>query len=141
MKSKYTKIKYTNTGVKAPVVTCMRSNPDLDRSDMIELNYPEIKIVIKRVARKTMYNRSKSLVYIFTDTIRTSFYVYDTINDTKIIVENFYIYQKVASYLSKYDDPCKLNNIFSWDSVIYDQMKKNPELYEEIGRLINAKES
>lgn len=141
MKSKYTKIKYTNTGVKAPVVTCMRSNPDLDRSDMIELNYPEIKIVIKRVARKTMYNRSKSLVYIFTDTIRTSFYVYDTINDTKIIVENFYIYQKVAPYLSKYDDPCKLNNIFSWDSVIYDQMKKNPELYEEIGRLISAKES
>lgn len=141
MKSKYTKIKYTNTGVKAPVVNCMRSNPDLDRSDMIELNYPEIKIVIKRVARKTMYNRSKSLVYIFTDTIRTSFYVYDTINDTKIIVENFYIYQKVVSYLSKYDDPCKLNNIFSWDSVIYDQMKKNPELYEEIGRLIDAKES
>lgn len=141
MKSKYAKLKYTNTGVKAPVVTCMRSNPDLDRSDMIELNYPEIKIIIKRVARKTMYNRSKSLVYIFTDTIRTSFFVYDTINDARILIENFYIYKKIIVNLSKYNDPCKLNLIFAWDSLIYDQIKNNLELYEEIGGLINAKES
>lgn len=67
MKSKYAKLKYTNTGVKAPVVTLMKSNPDLDRSDMIELNYPEMRITIRRLARKTMYNRAKSLIGVMKD--------------------------------------------------------------------------
>ena len=44
MKSKYTKIKYTNTGVKAPVVTLKKSKPDLDRSDMIMLKFFEMTI-------------------------------------------------------------------------------------------------
>lgn len=91
MKSKYEKLKYTNTGVKAPVVTLMKSVPDLDRSDMIELNYPEIKIIIKRVARKTMYNRAKSLIRIMKDNFIASYFVYDTINDAKVVCENLYL--------------------------------------------------
>lgn len=91
MKSKYTKIKYTNTGVKAPVVTLIKSNPDLDRSDTIELNYPEIKIIIKRVARKTMYNRAKSLIGIMKDNFIASYFVYDTINDARVVCENLYL--------------------------------------------------
>lgn len=91
MKSKYKKIKYTNTGVKAPVVNLMKSNPDIDRSDMIELNYPEIRIIIRRVARKTMYNRAKSLISVCKDDKVNDFYVYDTINDARIVCENLYL--------------------------------------------------
>lgn len=91
MKSKYKKIKYTNTGVKAPVVTCIKSNPNLSRSDMIELNYSEIKIIIKRVSRKTMYNRAESLIGIMYDHFTNSFFVHDTINDAKVVCENLYL--------------------------------------------------
>lgn len=91
MKSKYKKIKYTNTGVKAPVVSLMKSNPDLDRSNMIELNYPEVTIVIRRIARKTMYNRSMSLISIKADHFILSFYVHDTINDARVVCENLYL--------------------------------------------------
>lgn len=91
MKSKYTKIKYTNSGVKAPVVTLIKSSPDLDRSDAIELNYPEIKIIIKRVARKTMYNRAKSLICIMKDNFIASYFVYDSINDARVVCENLYL--------------------------------------------------
>lgn len=91
MKSKYTKIKYTNTGVKAPVVNLMKSSPDLDRSDMIELIYPEISIIIRRVARKTMYNRAKSEINIEADNFIASFLVYDTINDARVVCENLYL--------------------------------------------------
>lgn len=91
MKSKYTKIKYTNSGVKAPVVTLMKSNNDLDRSDMIELRYPELIITINRVARKTMYNRAKSQINIEADHFIASFHVYDTINDARVVCENLYL--------------------------------------------------
>lgn len=91
MKSKYTKIKYTNSGIKAPVATLMKSNNDLDRSDMIELRYPELIITINRVARKTMYNRAKSQINIEADHFITSFHVYDTINDARIVCENLYL--------------------------------------------------
>lgn len=91
MKSKYTKIKYTNSGVKAPVVTLMKSNKDLNRSDMIELRYPELIITIRRVARKTMYNRAKSQINIEADHFIASFHVYDTINDARVVCENLYI--------------------------------------------------
>ena len=91
MKSKYTKIKYTNTGVKAPVVTLMKSSPDLDRSDMIELNYPEMRITIRRVARKTMYNRAKSLIAVKANHFIASFHVYDIINDARVMCENLYL--------------------------------------------------
>ena len=91
MKSKYEKLKYTNTGVKAPVVTLIKSNPDLDRSDTIELKYPEIKIIIKRVARKSMYNRAKSLIGIMKDNFIVSYFVYDTINDARVVCENLYL--------------------------------------------------
>ena len=113
MKSKYKKIKYTNTGVKAPVVNCMKSNPDLDRSDMIELNYPEIRIIIRRVARKTMYNRAKSLISVCKDGKVNDFYVYDTINDARIVCENLYLiikkpelvtYVKFGEYKMIYND-------------------------------------
>lgn len=90
MKSKYKKIKYTNTGVKAPVVICIKSNPNLRRSDMIELNYPEMRITIRRVARKNMYNRAKSLIAVGADHFIASFYVHDTINDARIVCENLY---------------------------------------------------
>jgi hypothetical protein len=91
MKSKYTKIKYTNTGVKAPVVTLIKSRPDLDRSDMIELKYPEIKVTIKRISRKTMYTRAQSVISVMKDNFSASFFVYDTINDARVICENLYL--------------------------------------------------
>nr|DAT62565.1 MAG TPA: hypothetical protein [Bacteriophage sp.] len=91
MKSKYTKIKYTNSGIKAPVATLMKSNNDLDRSDMIELRYPELIITINRVARKTMYNRAKSQINIEADHFIASFHVYDTINDARVVCENLYL--------------------------------------------------
>lgn len=91
MKSKYTKIKYTNTGVKAPVATLMKSNKDIERSDMIELRYPELIITIMRVSRKTMYSRAKSQINIEVDHFIASFHVYDTINDARIVCENLYL--------------------------------------------------
>lgn len=91
MKSKYTKIKYTNSGIKAPVATLMKSNNDLDRSDMIELRYPELIITINRVARKTMYNRAKSQINIEADHFIATFHVYDTINDARVVCENLYL--------------------------------------------------
>lgn len=91
MKSKYTKIKYTNTGVKAPVVTLIKSRPDLDRSDMIELKYPEIKVTIKRISRKTMYTRAQSVIAVMKDNFSASFFAYDTINDARVICENLYL--------------------------------------------------
>lgn len=91
MKSKYTKIKYTNTGVKAPVVTLVKSRPNLDRSDMIELKYPEIKVTIKRISRKTMYARAQSVIGVMKDNFIVSYFVYDTINDARIVCENLYL--------------------------------------------------
>ena len=91
MKSKYTKIKYTNTGVKAPVVTLLRSNLYIDRSDMIELKYQEIEITIRRVSRKTMYTRAQSQISIRKDNHSRSFFAYDTINDARVICENLYL--------------------------------------------------
>lgn len=91
MKSKYTKIKYTNSGVKAPVATLMKSNKDIERSDMIELRYPELIITIMRVSRKTMYSRAKSQINIEADHFIASFHVYDTINDARIVCENLYL--------------------------------------------------
>lgn len=113
MKSKYKKLKYTNTGVKAPLVTFAKSNPDLGRSDMIELNYPEIKIIIKRIARKTMYNRAKSLISVCKDGKVNDFYVHDIINDVRIVCENLYLiikkpelvsYVKFGEYKMIYND-------------------------------------
>lgn len=91
MKSKYKKIKYTNTGVKAPVVTLMKSNKDLDRSDMIELRYKELVITIKRMSRKTMYTRAKSLISIESERFIITFLVCDTINDARVVCENLYL--------------------------------------------------
>lgn len=91
MKSKYTKIKYTNTGVKAPVVTHLKSRPNIDRSDMIELKYPEIKVTIKRISRKTMYTRAQSVIGVMKDNFIVSYFVYDTINDARIVCENLYL--------------------------------------------------
>lgn len=91
MKSKYTKIKYTNTGVKAPVVTLIKSSTELSRSDMIELKYPEMVLTIRRLLRKTMYNRAKSLITIESDHFIESFHVYDTINDARVVCENLYL--------------------------------------------------
>lgn len=91
MKSKYKKLKYTNTGVKAPVVIIKKSNPDINRSDMLEVNYPEMRITICRMLRKTMYNRAKSLITIESDNFIDSFFVYDTINDARVVCENLYL--------------------------------------------------
>lgn len=87
MKSKYKKLKYTNTGVKAPVVTLIKSSTELSRSDMIELKYPEMILTIRRLLRKTMYNRAKSLITVESD----HFIVYDTINDARVVCENLYL--------------------------------------------------
>lgn len=91
MKSKYKKIKYTNTGVKAPVVFIAKSNPDLSRSDITGLEYPEIRIIIERISRKTMYNRAKSQINIKEDHFIASFFVHDTINDARVVCENLYL--------------------------------------------------
>lgn len=91
MKSKYKKLKYTNTGVKAPVVIIKKSNPDINRSDMLEVNYPEMRITIRRMLRKTIYNRAKSLITIESDNFIDSFFVYDTINDARVVCENLYL--------------------------------------------------
>lgn len=91
MKSKYTKIKYTNTGVKAPVVFLAKSSPDLSRSDITGLEYPEIRIVIERISRKTMHNRAKSQINIKEDHFIASFFVHDTINDARVVCENLYL--------------------------------------------------
>ena len=94
MKSKYIKIKYTNSGIKAPAATLMKSKKDLERSDMIELRYPELIITIMRVSRKTMYSRAKSQINIEADHFIASFHVYDTINDARVVCENIYIFIK-----------------------------------------------
>lgn len=141
MKSKYKKIKYTNTGVKAPVVTLLKSSPELDRSDMIKLNFPEMNVSIIRVSRKTMYSRAQSLISVSKDGNSSIFYIYDTINDARVIVENFYLHQKILNYLCKNNDPIKYDLYCTWESLINDQAKRNPELYKEIGGLINAKKS
>lgn len=124
MKSKYTKIKYTNTGVKAPVVTLVKSRPNLNRSDMIELKYPEIKVTIKRVSRKTMYTRAQSLIGVMKDNFIVSYFVYDTINDARVVCENLYLMIKKPEL-----DYCIQNR--EYDS-IYEYMKEV---------LYNAKES
>jgi hypothetical protein len=91
MKSKYEKVKYTNTGVKAPVVTLIKSSTELSRSDMIELKYPEMVLTIRRLLKKTMYNRAKSLITVESDHFIASFHVYDTINDARVVCENLYL--------------------------------------------------
>lgn len=93
MKSKYTKIKYTNTGVKAPLVTCMKLRPELSRATIIELEYEEMTITIKRLTRKTMYNRSSSKIFIQSNDTDESYaaIVYDTINDARVVCENLYL--------------------------------------------------
>lgn len=142
MKSKYTKIKYTNTGIKAPLVTLMKSNNDLDRSDMIELRYPELIITINRVARKTMYNRAKSQIKIEVDHFIASFHVYDTINDAKIMSENYYIFAKLYIYLSEkiYISDKEYRYYEEWAKIVYDGF--NHKLYDEImGVLKYAKKS
>ena len=91
MKSKYTKIKYTNTGVKAPIVFLAKSRPDLVRSDIIVLDYPEIRVIIERISRKTMYNRAESEITIRKDGYSAVFFVHDTINDARVVFENLYL--------------------------------------------------
>lgn len=93
MKLKYTKIKYTNTGVKAPLVTYMKLSPELSRASIIELEYEEMIITIKRLTRKTMYTRSSSKIFIQSNDTDESYaaIVYDTINDARIVCENLYL--------------------------------------------------
>lgn len=93
MKSKYTKLKYTNSGVKAPLVTCMKSTIELSRSNIIELEYEEMIITIKRLTRKTMYTRSSSKIIIQSNDTDESYFaiVYDTINDARVVCENLYL--------------------------------------------------
>lgn len=102
MKSKYTKIKYTNTGVKAPVVTCMKLSPELSRANIIELEYEEMIITIKRLTRKTMYTRSSSKIFIQSNDTDESYVaiVYDTINDARIVCENLYLIIKRPNIVS-----------------------------------------
>lgn len=125
MKSKYTKIKYTNTGVKAPVVFLAKSKPDLSRSDIIGLKYPEISIIIKRISRKTMYNRAASEITIRKDGYSAVFFVYDTINDARVICENLYL------IIKKPELDFRIHNSRDYDN-LYEYMKEV---------LYNAKES
>lgn len=144
MKSKYTKIKYTNTGVKSPVVTLMKSKSDLDRTDMIELRYSDIIIVISRILRKTMYNKAESRIEIRrkNNTLCALVRVKDTINDAKIMVENYYIFAKLYIYLSEkiYISDKEYRYYEEWAKIVCDRF--NHKLYDEImGVLKYAKES
>ena len=144
MKSKYTKIKYTNTGVKSPVVTLMKSKSYLDRSDMIELRYSDMIIVISRILRKTMYNKAESRIEIRrkNNTLCALVRVKDTINDAKIMVENYYIFAKLYIYLSeqKYISDKECRYYEEWSKILCDRF--NHKLYDEImGVLKYAKES
>lgn len=144
MKSKYTKIKYTNTGVKSPVVTLMKSKSDLDRTDIIELRYSDIIIVISRILRKTMYNKAESRIEIRrkNNTLCALVRVKDTINDAKIMVENYYIFAKLYIYLSeqKYINDKEYRYYEEWNKILCDSF--NYKLYDEImGVLKYAKES
>lgn len=93
MKSKYTKLKYTNSGVKAPLVTCMKSTLELSRSNIIELEYEEVIITIRRLTRKSMYTRSSSRILIQSNDTDESYFaiVHDTINDARVVCENLYL--------------------------------------------------
>lgn len=124
MKSIYKKIKYTNTGVKAPVVTLIKSSTELSRSDTIELKFPEMVLTIRRLLKKTMYNRAKSLITVESDHFIASFYVHDTINDARVVCENLYLIIKKPEL-----DFCMTTR--EYDS-IYEYMK---------GVVYNAKES
>lgn len=144
MKSKYTKIKYTNTGVKAPLVTLMKSKSDLDRTDMIELRYSDIIIVISRILRKTMYNKAESRIEIRrkNNTLCALVRVKDTINDAKIMIENYYIFAKLYVYLNgkKYISDKEYRYYEEWNKIVCDRF--NHKLYGEImGVLKYAKES
>lgn len=144
MKSKYTKIKYTNTGVKSPVVTLMKSKSDLDRTDMIELRYSDIIIVISRILRKTMYNKAESRIEIRrkNNTLCALVRVKDTINDAKIMVENYYIFAKLYIYLSEQKNISDKEYKYyeKWSKILCDRF--NHKLYDEImGVLKYAKES
>lgn len=144
MKSKYTKIKYTNTGVKSPVVTLMKSKSDLDRTDMIKLTYSDIIIVISRILRKTMYNKAESGIEIRrkNNTLCAIVRVKDTINDAKIMVENYYIFAKLYIYLSeqKYISDKEYRYYEEWSKILCDTF--NHKLYDEImGVLKYAKKS
>ena len=72
-------------------MTLMKSSTELSRSDMIELKYPEMLVAIRRLLRKTMYNRAKSLITVESDHFIASFHVYDTINDARVVCENLYL--------------------------------------------------
>lgn len=145
MKSKYKKIKYTNTGVKVPVVTRMKSKSDLDRTDMIELRYSDIIIVISRLLRKNMYNKAESRIEIRrkNNTLCALVRVKDTINDAKIMVENYYIFAKLYIYLNEkkiYISDKEYRYYEEWSKILYDTF--NHKLYDEImGVLKYAKES
>lgn len=143
MKSKYKKIKYTNTGVKAPVVTLMKSKSNLDRTDMIELRYSDIIIVISRILRKTMYNKAESRIEIRrkNNTLCALVRVKDTINDAKILSENYYIFAKLYIYLSEKEISDKEYRYYEeWDKIVHDGF--HHKLYNEImGVLKYAKES
>lgn len=143
MKSKYKKIKYTNTAVKAPVVTLMKSKSDLDRTDMIELRYSDMIIVISRILRRTMYNKAESRIEIRrkNNTLCALVRVKDTINDAKIMVENYYIFAKLYLYLSEKNISDKEYRYYEeWSKIIYDRF--NHKLYDEImGVLKYGKES
>lgn len=134
MNSKYAKIKYTNTGVKAPLVTFMKSKSDLVRTDMIELRYSDIIIVISRILRKTMYNKAESRIEIRrkNNTLCALVRVKETINDAKIMVENYYIFAKLYLYLSeiKYISDKEYRYYEEWSKILYDGF--NHKLYDEI---------
>lgn len=144
MKSKYTKIKYTNTGVKAPVVSLMKSKSELDRTDMIELRYSDMIIVISRILRKSMYNKAESRIEIRgkSNTLCALVTVKDTINDAKIMVENYYIFAKLYIYLSekKYITDKEYRYYEEWYKIMDNSF--NHKLYAEImGVLKYGKES
>ena len=120
MKSNYTKIKYTNTGVKAPIVFLAKSSPDLTRSDIIVLDYPEIKVIIERISRKTMYNRAESKITIRKDDYSAVFFVHDTINDARVVFENLYLIIK-KSELDFYIHSRDYDNLYEYmKEVLYD---------------------
>lgn len=140
MKSKYTKIKYTNTGVKAPVITKLKTKESLYRSDVLRLSFEEMTILIERKEKKTMYTVAKSTVCVLprkpciydSKCLMKPFIIMATVGESSIIVQNMYI---VAKMIDKANDI----NEETW-RLFYDSYEES--LYRRIIEVIvHAKES
>lgn len=140
MSYKIKKIKYTNTGVKAPVITGLKTKERLDRADMLRLSFDEMVIVIERLSKKTMYTVAKSKICVIpknsliyhSDDLMRPIIIRNTVGETSIIVQNLYIIAKMIDKAREISEE-------TW-RVFYESF--NESLYQKIIEVIvHAKEN